>query len=80
MSLRAKLLAAQAPNALAIVFLAAAASSWITTIAARTDDILRDNYRSVLATQRMKEAVERIDSAAAFWTLGRRDLARRQIS
>jgi signal transduction histidine kinase len=80
MTLRTKLLAAQAPHVLAIVVLAGAASSWITTIAAKTDRILRENYRSVLAAQRMKEAVERIDSAATFWILGRRDLARTQIA
>jgi signal transduction histidine kinase len=80
MTLRAKLLLAQVPYALAIVVLAAVASSDNTIIAQKTDRILHDNYRSVLAAQRMKEAVERIDSAATFWTLGRRDLARAQIA
>jgi two-component system, NtrC family, sensor histidine kinase KinB len=35
--------------------------------------ILQDNYRSVLAAQRMKEAAERIDSAAVFRAAGRPD-------
>ncbi len=34
--------------------------------------ILQDNYRSVLAAERMKEALERIDSAAVFIGLGER--------
>jgi signal transduction histidine kinase/HAMP domain-containing protein len=80
MRLRTKLLAAQAPNALAILVLAAAASAWITTIAGKTDRVLRDNYRSVLAAQRMKDAAWRIDGAASLWILGRRDLAGPQIA
>jgi signal transduction histidine kinase len=80
MNLRTKLNAAQAPHALAMVLLAAAASSWITAIGAKTDRILRDNFRSVLAAQRMKETIERIDSGAMFWIVGRRDLARTQIA
>jgi len=36
-------------------------------------NILKDNYRSVLAAQRMKEALERIDSAAMFLVIGERD-------
>ena len=34
--------------------------------------ILQDNYRSVLAAERMKEALERIDSAAMFIVAGER--------
>ncbi len=40
--------------------------------------ILKDNYRSVLAAERMKEALERLDSAAVFRALGQIDLAANQ--
>ena len=80
MRLRTKLLLAQAPLALAIVLLGTAATSSITDLATKTDLVLRDNYRSVLAMQRMKEALERIDSGATFVILGRREAAQRQIA
>src|SRR5262249_33784722 len=44
------------------------------------DLILKDNYRSVLAAQRMKESLERIDSGAVFMLLGRGDEGRAQIA
>ena len=80
MRLRTKLLLAQAPLALAIVLLGLVASSTTSELAAKTDAVLRDNYRSVLAAQRMKEAVERVDSGATFWLLGRGDAARALIA
>src|SRR5262249_50102279 len=49
-------------------------------LAVKTDLVLRDNYRSVLAAQRMKESVERIDSGTVFWILGHRDQARQQTA
>jgi len=77
--LRTKLLLAQAPLALAIIVLGIVASSTTSNLANKTDLVLRDNYRSVLAAQRMKEAIERIDSGAAFLLLGREAEARAQI-
>jgi signal transduction histidine kinase len=43
------------------------------------DVILRENYRSVLATQTMKEALERLDSAMLFAISGQEDRAREQF-
>jgi PAS domain S-box-containing protein len=43
------------------------------------DRILKDNYRSVVAAQDMKEALERIDSAAAFHLAGHPDRAQLQV-
>ena len=37
-----------------------------TRLAGQSRLILADNYRSVLAAQRMKEALERIDSGALY--------------
>src|SRR5262249_43988664 len=78
--LRTKLLLAQAPLALAIILLGLVASSTTSELATKTDAVLRDNYRSVLAAQRMKEAVERVDSGATFWLLGRADAAQALIA
>src|SRR5262249_61182399 len=80
MTLRTKLLLAQAPPALAIVLLGAVAGSSISGLATKTDLVLRDNFRSVLAAQRMKESVERLDSATAAWVLGRHAEALQMIA
>ena len=42
------------------------------------DRILRDNYKSVVAAQDMKEALERVDSAATFFLAGQTAKARDQ--
>src|SRR5512137_752691 len=43
------------------------------------DVILRENYRSVLACQQMKESLERIDSGTLFVLLGHTDQGRALI-
>jgi signal transduction histidine kinase len=43
------------------------------------DVILRENYRSVLAVERMKEALERMDSGCMFEISGRDEKARTQF-
>jgi len=70
MTLRSKLLLAQAPTALAVIFVGALASVTNGKLARSSELILKDNYRSVLAAQRMKEAIERVDSAALFIVAG----------
>ena len=42
------------------------------------DRIMKDNYKSVIAAQNMKEALERQDSAATFFLAGQVDRARAQ--
>lgn len=44
------------------------------------DRILRDNYKSVVAAQSMKEALERIDSSATFYLAGQVARARQQYA
>jgi two-component system, NtrC family, sensor histidine kinase KinB len=78
MSLRAKLLFALAPLALVLVAVGVVSVRAIGALGEGSQLILRDNYRSVLAAQRMKEAIERIDSAALFFVAGRREEARAQ--
>ncbi len=79
MTLRGKLLAAQVPLAAAIVILGLVATTSLRSLSQRTDLVLRDNYRSVLAGERMKEAIERIDSAALFSLAGQAERAAAQI-
>jgi NtrC-family two-component system sensor histidine kinase KinB len=43
---------------------------YLTRLGASVDVILRENYRSVIASQTMKEALERIDSGVLFGLLG----------
>ncbi len=73
MRLKTKLLLAQVPLALALLVLGIIAITTIGQLGLSSERILKDNYRSVLAAQRMKEAIERMDSAALFIVLGRRE-------
>ena len=45
----------------------------ISDLGQSIDVILRENYRSVIACQEMKEALERTDSGALFCLLGYED-------
>jgi signal transduction histidine kinase len=71
MKLRTKLLLAQLPLALALLAVGALAISTLGRVGGASQTILKDNYRSVLAAQRMKESIERMDSAALFKLAGR---------
>jgi len=75
MTLRTKLLLAQAPLALVLGLLGVASVGTVSVLGRHSERILADNYRSVLAAQRMKEALERLDSAAVFRVAGRADKA-----
>src|SRR5437870_11617754 len=70
MSLRTKLLLAQAPMALILVIISAFSVWMVSFLGSHSQTILKDNYRSVLAAQRMKEAIERMDSGALFIVAG----------
>lgn len=80
MTLRARLLLAQVPLVLAVLVVAALALLTLRSLGAASQHILTDNYRSVLAAQRMKEAAERLDSAALFIVAGQREKADGQIA
>jgi NtrC-family two-component system sensor histidine kinase KinB len=64
MTLRSRLLLAQAPLVLALVLMGVFASAVTASLGRATEKILEDNYRSVLAAQQMKESVERMNSGA----------------
>jgi signal transduction histidine kinase len=70
MTVRSRLLLAATPLAVALVLLSAGALGSISFLGATTRSILADNYRSVLAAQRMKEAIERVDDDAYFQATG----------
>jgi two-component system, NtrC family, sensor histidine kinase KinB len=70
MNLYKKLLLAQSPIALALVSLGIFSVLAISYLGSHSQTILKDNYRSVLAAQRMKESIERMDSAALFLVAG----------
>lgn len=49
-----------------LIFLGAESVSLLSRLGSDIDVILRENYRSVIACERMKESLERMDSAALF--------------
>ncbi|MCE9668641.1 ATP-binding protein [Myxococcus stipitatus] len=73
MTLRWRLWLAQAPLALALVLVGVVAVVTLNRLGHSGQRILQDNYRSVLATQRMTEQLERMDSAALFIVAGERE-------
>jgi len=77
-TLRTRLLLAQAPLAAGLALVGLVALNTLDTLGQSSQLILQDNFRSVLAAQRMKDAVERVDSAAAFRAAGRPDKADEQ--
>lgn len=54
--------------------------SRISQLGGSIDVILKENYRSVIACERMKEAVERIDSGALFVLLGEKEKGEALVS
>jgi NtrC-family two-component system sensor histidine kinase KinB len=79
MKLRTKLLAAQLPLVAALAVTIVLGSAVTRVLGAGSDDILKDNYRSVLAAQNMKESAERIDSGVLFGIGGHADEGAAQI-
>jgi len=72
MNLYRKILLAEAPLAIVLAFVCVFTVAVISSLGSHSQEILKDNYRSVLAAQRMKEAIERLDSAALFIVAGQR--------
>ncbi|GAC1346740.1 MAG: KinB sensor domain-containing domain [Myxococcales bacterium] len=73
MTVRTRLLLAQAPLAAGLVLLGLVALTTLETLGRSSQRLLHDNFRSVLAAQGMKEAAERLDSAALGRLAGRAD-------
>jgi signal transduction histidine kinase/HAMP domain-containing protein len=70
MKLGTKLVLAQVPLVLALLVTIVVGNVVTRDLGRGAARILRDNYRSVLAAQRMKEAIERMDSAVMFVIAG----------
>ncbi len=64
MTLRGKLLATQAAMVATLVVVGALAISGVRSLGSSAGRMLEDNYRSVQAAERMKEALERLDRSA----------------
>jgi len=77
-TLRQKLLLAQLPLIATLLAIGWASIHQTHLLGLGSAAILKDNYRSVLAAERMKEALERLDSAAVFQALGEPALAASQ--
>src|SRR4051812_50039785 len=78
-SLRSRLLLGIAPLLAIMVGMGLWAVVMFHRLGGNIDVILRENYRSVLAAQTMKESLERLDSAILFAIGGEEGRARGQI-
>lgn len=84
MTFKSKLMLTMAPLVLALLLVGIVSGVVTSVLARQPGTIWKDNYRSVLAAQRMKESVERLYDSALFRLLGQpiaepvlRDWARR---
>jgi two-component system, NtrC family, sensor histidine kinase KinB len=66
MTLRNKLRLALSPLVISLVITGVAGSFAATSLGWSSEEILKDNYRSVLASERMKDAAERLNGSAVF--------------
>ncbi len=73
MTLRGRVLLAQAPLALALVLVGVVAVATLSRLGQSGPRVLQENYRSVLAAQEMTAELERMDSAALFILAGERE-------
>lgn len=80
MRMRTKLVLAQLPLVIALGLTIVIGSIVTVDLGRGSQTILRDNYRSVLGAERMKEAAERVDSGLAFASLGRQAQGFAQIT
>ncbi len=78
-TLRMKLMLGFLPLLAILIGLGLWAIAMFYGLGGNIDVILRENYRSVLAVERMKEAIERMDSGLMFAFSGRAQQAREQF-
>jgi signal transduction histidine kinase len=79
-TLRTKLLLAQAPLLAALIFVGTVGSLTARELGRGAQAILSENYRSVLAAQRMADAAARIDNAALSCIAGERSRGLQRIA
>jgi len=80
MKLRTKLLLGYLGFVVALGVLGAWSARILRQMSVVSDRIISENYDSVLAAQRMKESLDRQDSAALFELLGQQERAARQLA
>jgi two-component system, NtrC family, sensor histidine kinase KinB len=77
-TLRRRLLLAQVPLAAALLLVGAASLRTVSSLGDSSENILQDNYRSVLAAQRMGDALDGLDREAFLRALSRPAVERAQ--
>ena len=70
MTFKSKLMLTMGPLVLALVLVGVVSGIITGKLARRPESIWNDNYRSVIAAQRMKESAEQLYDAALFRLLG----------
>lgn len=78
--MRRRILLGLLPLVVLLVAVGCYAVALFSRLGGAVDVILRENYRSVLAAQNMKEAVERMDSGISFTLAGEEDRGRKLYS
>jgi len=78
LSLRSRIFLTLAPLLVLLAVLGSAGAWLLYHLGGRIDVILRENYESVIAMERLNEALERIDSSFQFALAGEEDKARGQ--
>src|SRR4051794_18330145 len=78
LSLRSRIFLTLAPLLILLAILGSAGAWLLYHLGGRIDVILRENYVSVVAMERLNEALERIDSSFQFALAGEEDKARGQ--
>jgi len=68
--LRNKLILAQAPLVAALMVLGIVAATTVSRLGSHSRVIIKDNYRSILAAERMKEAIDGMNNGALLMILG----------
>ncbi|HNW34470.1 MAG TPA: histidine kinase dimerization/phospho-acceptor domain-containing protein, partial [Candidatus Ozemobacteraceae bacterium] len=71
MRVKTKLLIAMIPTILALICVGMLATATISDLGLHSQRILKDNYRSVLAIQRITNGIERLDSGILFCLSGK---------
>src|SRR5205085_2578421 len=79
LTLRSRILFTLLPLLALLALLGGTAVVLLRQLGERVNSILRENYDSVIYMERLKEALQRIDSSYTFALLGHEDKARSQF-
>lgn len=80
LTLRRRIFLTLAPLLALVLVLGGAGIGFLHRVGGRIDEILRENYDSVLAMQQLNEALDRIDSSFQFALVHREDQAHQQYA